>query len=220
MFVTSWKQVSVLLPDSLTHQMCCTLALGHWSWYICSTLLLEFKITHSQVDNFNLSRCWNAGWWNARWALGGRAEGRTALVGRTNQTPTTEPRCPPVEEKTGLRANAQQNQWRICDLLANCGPCQDFFVGFSWFTFHQNHLQFFRYYSLWTFKASCLVIWGHCAEKADVGKGQPGPHLESHSVEGGGSSIRTHNKFVLILEYFKVYLNPTKRGGSSIKTHN
>ena len=61
-------------------------------------------------------------------------------------------------------------------------------------------------------KTSCLVIWGHCAEKADVGKGQPGPHLDSHSVEGGGSIIRTHNKFVLILEYFKVYLNPTKRG--------
>ena len=31
-------------------------------------------------------------------------------------------------------------------------PVPRFFVGFSWFTFHQNHLQFFRYYTLWTFK--------------------------------------------------------------------
>ena len=213
MFVTSWKQVSVLLPDSLTRQMCCTLALGHWSWYICSTLLLEFKITHGQVDNFNLSRCWNAGWWIARWALGGRAEGRTALVGRTNQTPTTEPRCPPVEEKTGLMANAQQNQWRICDLLANCGLVPRFFCQI--FLVYLSSKPFAILQILYPVNLQRLLVWWYeviAQKKLMWGRGSLGRTLIPTQWRVGGSSLRTHNKFVLILEYFKVYLNPTKRG--------
>ena len=183
-------KAGVLLPYSLTYQMCCTLELAHWSWYLFHPPDLRPRSSW-QLQLVKLLKCRLV---ERQVGVGWASGGSNCTGGQNQPNPNHRTEMPPGRGEDRFEGKCTTEPVAHLWFVGQLRPVPRFFGGFSWFTVHQNHLQFFRYYSLWTFKASCLVIWGHCAEKADVGKGQPGPHLESRSVEGRGSSIKMHNK--------------------------